>query len=158
MKFFLSTAEQSAEFAKRVGDIIQIGSVFALEGELGTGKTFFTQNLCKSLDVKDYVNSPSYILMNEYKGKFPIFHFDLYRLSSPEEVLELGIYDLFSQGITFIEWPRIAAEFLPENTIWIHFEYPENSTEGRFVELKTPTSLKQSFEKIIQEMKIDKIQ
>jgi tRNA threonylcarbamoyladenosine biosynthesis protein TsaE len=103
-----------------------ISDVVALYGELGVGKTFFTRELCSFLEVRETVSSPSYVLMNEYDGKFPIFHLDLYRLNAAEEVLELGIHELFEKGILIIEWPEIAEEFLPQNTIKIKFKF-ENS-------------------------------
>ena len=119
----LKSEDDTIEFAKELAPKLKKGDVLALYGELGTGKTFFTQQLCKFLGVTENVSSPSYVLMNEYMGTHIIHHLDLYRLDAAEEVLELGLYDLYEDAITIIEWPEIADGMLPENTIHIYFEF-----------------------------------
>ena len=119
----LKSEDDTIEFAKELAPKLKKGDVLALYGELGTGKTFFTQQLCKSLGVTENVSSPSYVLMNEYMGTYLIHHLDLYRLDAAEEVLELGLYDLYEDAITIIEWPEIADGMLPKNTIHIYFEF-----------------------------------
>ena len=119
----LRSENDTIEFAKELAPKLKKGDVLALYGELGAGKTFFTQQLCKFLGVRENVSSPSYVLMNEYFGSYTIRHLDLYRLDAAEEVLELGLYDLFKDAITIIEWPEIADGMLPENTIHIYFEF-----------------------------------
>lgn len=121
--------------AKKIAPLLRLGSVIALQGELGAGKTFFTQQLCKCLGVTENVSSPSYVLMNEYQGKYPIIHIDLYRLSSPEEVLELGFYDMMEHRITIIEWPEIALEFLPANTIYLTIKFVNGTREAEIIGL-----------------------
>ncbi|MCD6177504.1 MAG: tRNA (adenosine(37)-N6)-threonylcarbamoyltransferase complex ATPase subunit type 1 TsaE [Candidatus Cloacimonetes bacterium] len=119
----LRSEDDTIAFAQELAPKLKKGDVLALYGELGTGKTFFTQQLCKSLGVTENVSSPSYVLMNEYMGSFTIHHLDLYRLDAAEEVLELGLYDLYDEAITIIEWPEIADGMLPENAIHIYFEF-----------------------------------
>ncbi len=119
----LRTEDDTTFFAGQLAQKLKIGDVVALYGELGVGKTFFTQRLCSFLEVDEDVSSPSYILMNEYSGICTIRHFDLYRLESEEEVLELGLHDLYEDAITIIEWPEIADGMLPENTIHIYFKF-----------------------------------
>lgn len=126
LEITLQDKEQSKKFSQAISQELKLGDVLALYGELGAGKTFFTQNLCSYLNVKDYVNSPSYVLMNEYYGDFNIYHLDLYRLNDSEEVLELGLEELIPQGLTIIEWPEIAEDFLPKETIKIYFSYFED--------------------------------
>ena len=123
----LDSKKATQELARKVARNLVKGSVLALYGQLGTGKTFFTQKLCKILGISEIVSSPSYVLMNEYKAKLPIFHLDLYRLTSLDEVLELGLEELFESGITIIEWPEVAEEMLPENTIRISFQLQASS-------------------------------
>ncbi len=119
----LRSEDDTIIFAKELAPQLKKGDVLALYGELGTGKTFFTQQLCKFLGVTENVSSPSYVLMNEYVGTYIIHHLDLYRLDAAEEVLELGLYDLYENAITIIEWPEIADGMLPEKTIHIYFEF-----------------------------------
>ncbi len=130
LEIILQDKEQSKKFSQAISQELKLGDVLALYGELGAGKTFFTQNLCSYLNVKDYVNSPSYVLMNEYYGDFNIYHLDLYRLNDSEEVLELGLEELIPQGLTIIEWPEIAEDFLPKETIKIYFSYFEDSRKA----------------------------
>ena len=127
----LKSEDDTIEFAKELAPKLKKGDVLALYGELGTGKTFFTQQLCKSLGVTENVSSPSYVLMNEYTGIFIIHLLDLYRLDAAEEVLELGLYDLYEDAITIIEWPEIADGMLPENTIHIYFEFVDTYRKVR---------------------------
>jgi tRNA threonylcarbamoyladenosine biosynthesis protein TsaE len=119
----LRSEDDTISFAKELAPALKQGDVLALYGELGAGKTFFTQQLCKFLGVTENVSSPSYVLMNEYVGEYVIYHLDLYRLDAAEEVLELGLYDLFEDSITIIEWPEIADGMLPDNTIHIYFKF-----------------------------------
>ena len=133
-EFKIFSKEDTKIFAKRIASYLQLGDVIALYGELGTGKTFFTQQLCSFLEVTENVSSPSYVLMNEYSGRFPICHLDLYRLDSYEEVLELGLHDIFEQNLTIIEWAEKAKLLLPEKVIHIWFEFANHS---RFVRIQS---------------------
>lgn len=96
--------------------------IFAFHGELGAGKTTFIKALCAELGVNDAMSSPSFSLVNEYhdaNGK-PIYHFDLYRLKSPEEAFDIGMEEyLYSGNYCFVEWPERAEELLPEETVHV---------------------------------------
>lgn len=115
----LKSEQDTRNLAEEFAKWVKPGDILALYGELGAGKTFFTQHLCKHLGVEENVSSPSYVLMNEYMGKFPIAHLDLYRLGATEEVLELGLEEMFEDCLTIIEWPELAEPLLPEKTIRI---------------------------------------
>lgn len=122
-KIKLKSKKDTVNLAIKIAKLIEKGDVIALYGKLGAGKTFLTQKLCKEIGVKEYVTSPSFVLLNQYDGDMPVYHFDLYRLSSIDEVLELGMDDFFEEGITIIEWPEIAEELLPNNTIKVELTY-----------------------------------
>jgi tRNA threonylcarbamoyladenosine biosynthesis protein TsaE len=128
----LRSEDDTISFAKELAPTLKQGDVLALYGELGAGKTFFTKQLCKYLGVQENVSSPSYVLMNEYVGNYTIRHLDLYRLDAAEEVLELGLYDLFEDSITIIEWPEIADGMLPVNTIHIYFKFDGTNRNVKF--------------------------
>jgi len=134
----LDSLEKTCQLAGKIASQVNIGDVIALSGELGAGKTYFTQCFCKHLGVSEYVSSPSYILLNEYLGRFPIAHFDLYRLDSLDEVLETGLPDFIEQRITVIEWYEVARDLLPKNTIFLDFELTETK---RLVKLNTSRNL-----------------
>jgi tRNA threonylcarbamoyladenosine biosynthesis protein TsaE len=96
--------------------------IFAFHGELGAGKTTFIKALCEQLGIKDAMSSPSFSLVNEYHDaeNNPVYHFDLYRLKSPEEAFDIGLEEyLYSGNYCFIEWPERARELLPEETIHV---------------------------------------
>lgn len=83
--------------------------IFALQGTLGAGKTLLTKGIARGLQVPDwyYVNSPTFTLINEYEGRLPLYHFDLYRLNSPDDLLEIGFEDYMQKsGVMVIEWPE----------------------------------------------------
>jgi tRNA threonylcarbamoyladenosine biosynthesis protein TsaE len=120
------TLEIAANFAKN----ISAGSVVALYGTLGAGKSAFCrgfiQSLCKT--VED-VPSPTFTLLQTYEAPlFEIYHFDMYRLKTPEEAYELGIEDAFLDGVSLIEWPEKIGSLLPKNAIRITFQIQEDQS------------------------------
>jgi len=122
-KYLIKTAKEAESVAKKYASLFRKGDVVALFGELGVGKTFFVQNVCKELGIKEVVSSPSYVLLNQYKGDIPIKHYDLYRLQYLEEVFELCMFEDLDETIIFVEWPQIAESILPANTWHFYFEY-----------------------------------
>ncbi|MCF7919165.1 MAG: tRNA (adenosine(37)-N6)-threonylcarbamoyltransferase complex ATPase subunit type 1 TsaE [Candidatus Cloacimonetes bacterium] len=122
IEIILKTKKDTQRLAESIARQVKTGDVIALYGELGAGKTFFAQAFCRALGVEEYVSSPSFVIMNEYAGKFPVAHLDLYRLAAEEEIYELGLEDIMEQRVTIIEWPEIAQNILPLQTIHIHFK------------------------------------
>lgn len=106
------TALIAQEFAKK----LKAGDVLCLRGEMGAGKTVFTNGLCRALGVTDYVTSPTFTIVNEYDGEnFRIFHFDMYRIEDEDELLEIGFDEyLSSGGVCVIEWPQNVEGSLPK--------------------------------------------
>lgn len=110
--------------------------LFALSGPMGAGKTTFIQALCRKLEVKDTVNSPTFSIVNEYRTKadVPVYHFDLYRLRKPEEMLDIGYEDYFYSGnYCFIEWPEVAADLIPDESLYITILVDDKSKVRRFI-------------------------
>ncbi len=109
------TQKIAAEFAKT----LSCGSVVCLYGEMGVGKTVFTNGLCRALDICEYVTSPTFTVVNEYDGAaFPVYHFDMYRIEDENELIEIGFDEyLNSGGICIIEWPENIPNSLPKNCI-----------------------------------------
>lgn len=129
-KYVLQNEEESKQFAISLAKKAKKGDIYFLYGELGAGKTFFVTHFCHELGVTEYVSSPSYVLLNEYDARnFTVFHLDLYRLGSAEEILELGITDFTDEGIVFVEWPQIAEELITQERIEIFFEIVEEHRE-----------------------------
>jgi tRNA threonylcarbamoyladenosine biosynthesis protein TsaE len=111
---------------KRIGGRLEPGDVIALVGELGCGKTLLTRGICNGLGVPErQVNSPTFVLVNEYRGRLPIFHIDLYRLSGIDDGFEIGITDYFSrarEGVMIIEWAEKIINLLPPDLLKIEFD------------------------------------
>ena len=98
------------------------GDIYALTGDLGTGKTVFAQGFAKGLGVSEYVNSPTFTILQVYEdGRLPLYHFDVYRIEEPEEMEEIGYEDYFyGDGVTLIEWAELIDELLPEKVYRIN--------------------------------------
>ena len=124
MKQFISLSEQDTlKIASDFAKTLKIGDVIALHGTLGVGKTAFTRGVIQSLTNAPEVPSPTFTLLQTYETlDFDIYHFDMYRLKSPEEAYEIGIEDAFSYGVSFIEWPDKVAPLIPQKHIDIFFE------------------------------------
>ena len=125
MKDIVLTFGELDELALVIARNLKSGDCLALIGDLGTGKTTFTKNICKYFGVTENVKSPTFNYVIEYRsGKIPIYHFDVYRLLDPSEVYDIGYEDyLDNDGIAIIEWADKIAEELPENTLFIEFSY-----------------------------------
>jgi tRNA threonylcarbamoyladenosine biosynthesis protein TsaE len=108
---------------------LKTGSIVVLVGEMGAGKTTFTQSVLRAMGIEDLEGSPTYSLINEYESPYfgKVYHMDLYRLDSLEEALDIGIEELLYQNvICFIEWPEKIKELLPDNTIWVYLRANED--------------------------------
>lgn len=120
----------------------QIGETFAkllhgkefiaLFGDLGAGKTAFTRGICRGLNVTNNVCSPTFAILNEYQGKYKIFHFDMYRIKSIEDLYSTGYFDYFNEGIFIIEWSENILNFLPKNAIKITIKYGKGDNDRVF--------------------------
>ncbi len=134
--FHINQEIETQTLATLIAPYLNKGDLLLLYGNLGSGKTFFTSALCKALGVNEIVSSPSFVLLNEYQAKdFSVFHFDLYRLQDEVEVYELGLPDITDDGLTIIEWPKIAENIFNHQPIAFHFLY-QNSI--RTVDLSAP--------------------
>ncbi len=120
------TINTASEFSKN----LKAGDTLLLEGDLGSGKTTFVKGLAKGLKAKiTDVNSPTFVLMNIYKGRIPIYHFDLYRLEKSQEIESLNIDEyLNADGVSVIEWPKRLGSNMPENAYWIEFRHKDEHT------------------------------
>ena len=122
---FCHSPATTSNIGRRIGERLQAGSVIALIGELGCGKTLLTRGICAGLDVPlRQVNSPTFILVNEYKGRLPVFHLDVYKLSTESDGVELGIIDYLSRaasGVMIIEWAEKMLTLLPDELLKVNF-------------------------------------
>ena len=117
MKIESYCAQDTYKFGKMLGDGAVKGEVYCLSGDLGVGKTVFTQGFASGLGIEEAVNSPTFTIIQEYdSGRIPLYHFDVYRISDPEEMEEIGYEDYFyGEGVCLIEWAELIHELLPRN-------------------------------------------
>ncbi len=118
-----ASAEETEAVGERLGAALGPGDVVALTGELGAGKTCFVQGLARALGVARPVTSPTFVMVNEYRGRLPVHHVDAYRTASLTELLDLGLPELFDDGgVTVIEWADKVGPLLPARTIRVHLD------------------------------------
>ncbi|MGX8704510.1 MAG: tRNA (adenosine(37)-N6)-threonylcarbamoyltransferase complex ATPase subunit type 1 TsaE [bacterium] len=125
MKIFeTNSAAETAKIGRQLGEAAKPGTVFALTGDLGVGKTVFTQGLARGLGIREPVTSPTFTILQCYDdGRLPFFHFDVYRIGDVEEMEEIGYEDAFyGGGICLVEWAEIIDEILPETAVRITIE------------------------------------
>ena len=113
--------EETFALGEKIGKQARKGQVYTLTGDLGTGKTVFTQGVAAGLGIREPVNSPTFTIVQVYEeGRLPFYHFDVYRIGDIEEMEEIGYDDyFFGEGICLIEWAELIEEILPENRISI---------------------------------------
>ncbi len=133
MVFQTSSTSETIRIGKRLGRLLQPGDVVALVGDLGTGKTQFIKGLAEGVGVgkATYVSSPSFTLINEYPGRTPLYHIDLFRLESEKEAEGLGLEEYVrGNGITAIEWADKISSLLPEELLWVKIHYTGEHTRS----------------------------
>jgi len=129
-----SSAKQTQRLGRHLGSLAQAGDVFLLIGGLGAGKTCLTQGIALGLGVEDAATSPSFVVVNQYKGRLPLYHIDLYRLDRIEEVIDLGLDDyLFGKGVCVVEWANKAQGVLPQEHLLIEISIITDSSRSLFL-------------------------
>ncbi len=116
------SAEETFALGLRLGEAAGAGQIYALNGDLGVGKTVFTQGFAAGLGIKEPVNSPTFTILQIYsEGRLPLYHFDVYRIADPEEMFEIGFEDyLYGDGVCLIEWAELVDELLPAEIIRVN--------------------------------------
>ena len=140
MKTYTFTSHNSSEtmkFASELASTLHVGDVVVLSGELGAGKTKFTEGFLKYFGLDNQISSPTFSIVNEYKkDNIHIYHFDVYRLEDVDEFYAIGGEEYFSSGIWIIEWGEIIEEALPNNYIKITFEKDISDENLRYLKIE----------------------
>lgn len=148
MKWISNSPSDTWTIAAEFFKTLKKPAVIALHGNLGAGKTCFTQGLAQAAGVKEPVCSPTYTIISEYCGTVPFHHIDLYRLGGPEEACDMGLDEyLEADGITVIEWAERAAEMLPPSTIHIRLERGEGDGQRIIRVVESPLGKKMKDER-----------
>lgn len=118
------STEDTFEIGMRLGEMAKAGEVYTLTGDLGVGKTVFTQGFAKGLGIEESVNSPTFTILQIYEGgRLPLYHFDVYRIGSVDEMDETGFEEyIMGEGVSLIEWADLIEEILPEDRTRILIE------------------------------------
>ncbi len=132
MEIFISKSEgETVKRGKEFAQQLHAGSLVALYGDLGAGKTQFVKGICEAFEVKEVVNSPTFTIVNEYHGTLPVFHIDLYRMKNVDEILNIGFDEyLESGGVCLVEWAEKLDGILPEKRFDVRMSVIDNSTRG----------------------------
>ena len=119
-----NSPEETFALGQKLGEQAKAGQIYTLTGDLGVGKTVFTQGIARGLGITEAVSSPTFTIVQVYEeGRLPFYHFDVYRIGDIEEMEEIGYDDyFFGKGICLIEWANLIEEILPENLIQITIE------------------------------------
>ena len=119
-----NTPKETFDFGKSIGESAKAGTVFTLIGDLGVGKTVFTQGMAEGLAITEPISSPTFTIVQVYdEGRLPFYHFDVYRIGDISEMDEIGFEDyVYGEGVSLIEWANLIEEILPEKRIEITIE------------------------------------
>lgn len=122
MEYLSHSPEETEQLGEQLGRTLRPGSVVAYRGDLGMGKTAFTRGLARGLGCTCRVTSPTFTIVNEYSGALPLFHFDMYRLDSSDELFDIGWGDYLSRGgVCAVEWSERVEDALPDDALWVSF-------------------------------------
>lgn len=145
----LTNLLETEKIGYKIGTLLKSGDILCLNGDLGAGKTTMTKSIGLGLGVKEYITSPTFTLINEYKGNIPVYHFDVYRLENVDELFDLGFDEYFyGKGVCIIEWADKIDKLIPKNRIVIDIEKTNNDNE-RIIQIG---GFGQNYEELIKEL------
>jgi len=126
------SAEETRALGRALGQAAQPGDLFLISGRLGTGKTCLVQGLAFGLGVEEYARSPSFVIVNRYRGRLDLYHIDLYRLEGLDEIIYLGLEDYLEEpGVFAVEWADRASSLFPRESMWITMDYGMEENDRR---------------------------
>lgn len=156
MNFVSESPEQTQQLGMRLGRLAKLGDLFLLVGALGSGKTCLTQGIAWGLGIEGYATSPSFVVINQYQGRLPFYHVDLYRLDRIEEVIELGLEDyLYGRGVCVVEWAEKGLAVLPKEHLLVEMGFLSDTRRGitfkpsgeRYVEMLSELNVRERAKK-----------
>lgn len=128
MNIITNSEKETYDVGYKIGKLLKKGDVISLNGDLGAGKTHLTKGIAAGLDVDDYITSPTFNIVNEYQGRLPFYHFDVYRIDDIYEMYEIGFEEyLYGEGVCVVEWGDIVEELLPKDKIYIYIKKLEDN-------------------------------
>ncbi len=128
-EFLSKSVEDTEKFAEEFSKSLTGNEIIAMYGDLGAGKTSFTRGLAKGLEVEQTVTSPTFAIVNEYSGNYPLYHFDMYRIENWDDLESIGFFDYINTGIIIIEWSENIEGALPSGVIRVYIDKTDNDNE-----------------------------
>ena len=132
LRFVSQSAKSTEELGRRIAGVLKGTEMIAMFGDLGAGKTAFTRGLCEGLGIVEGVSSPTFAIVNAYSGKYPVYHFDMYRIKDADDLFATGFYDYIGTGVTIIEWSENIESELEPDCIRIRINKTDNEDERIF--------------------------
>ena len=132
IRFVSKSAKSTEELGSRIAGVLKGKEMIAMFGDLGAGKTAFTRGLCEGLGIDEGVSSPTFAIVNAYSGKYPVYHFDMYRIKDVDDLFATGFYDYIGTGITIIEWSENIESELEPDCIRIRIDKTDDEDERIF--------------------------
>ncbi|MBD3274145.1 MAG: tRNA (adenosine(37)-N6)-threonylcarbamoyltransferase complex ATPase subunit type 1 TsaE [Candidatus Marinimicrobia bacterium] len=137
--FRTNSPGETQQIASKLAQFIKPGDILAFYGDLASGKTTFIQGFGQQLNAREPINSPTFTLINEYNGDIPIYHFDCYRLTGPDELFDIGYEEYFyGDGVTVVEWAEKIEDVIPEDAFQLHFTHLFHEEESREITIECP--------------------
>ncbi|GAA0069844.1 tRNA (adenosine(37)-N6)-threonylcarbamoyltransferase complex ATPase subunit type 1 TsaE [Clostridium sardiniense] len=149
MEFEVNSIEETTNLGVALGKLLNSGDIICLTGDLGTGKTHITKGISRGLGITDNITSPTFTIVNEYdSGRLKLYHFDVYRVSDPDEIYAIGFDDyIFGDGVSIIEWANYIEEILPSDYLHIYIQKDLTKGENYRKIIVTPYGEKYSYVK-----------
>ncbi len=145
---YLIDEKMTKDIGEKLGKLLRPNDILTLNGDLGAGKTTLTQSIAKGMGISEYITSPTFTIVQEYDGKPPLYHFDVYRITDEEEMYYIGFDEyLEKDGVCIIEWANLIKNILPKNRLDIELSYAEK--EGRNMKL---TAYGERYEDLVKEL------
>jgi len=137
MDFLLDSVEKTIKLGEKIGKLVKSGDIICIDGDLGSGKTHLAKGIALGLDIKEYITSPTFTIVNEYEGRIKLYHFDVYRVNDPDEIEAIGFDEyIFSDGVSIIEWSNLIEGLIPEEHIQIKIsKAPEKGENFRIIRI-----------------------
>lgn len=152
-KLISNSPEQTEKIGDVIGQALGYGDVICLSGDLGVGKTAFVKGLAKGIGIGEHITSPTFTIVNEYNGKYTLYHFDVYRVNDVDELEEIGFDEyVYGDGISVIEWAELIEPILPKEKLWV--KILKNITLGENYREIIITPFGEKYSKMIQQLNL----
>lgn len=137
MELLVKNVDETISIGKQLGLRASQGDIICINGELGTGKTHLTKGIAEGLGINEYITSPTFTIVNEYEGRFKLYHFDVYRVNDPDEIAAIGFDEyIFGDGISVIEWSTFIEELIPFEHLSINiYNVPDMDNNTRKISI-----------------------